>query len=247
MGEQFLAQWRRAEAVLPRLIDVWTKLVVLVERHEKRQQQVLADNSKFVEMLNRFTAVDNALYPHKDTDKPMAGLNREDTLALNDSLANVSAFFDKTTTLLVDESYDINTTVLERFKNYLDYLYSLQELFERSKRLLINLIPQLQQKIQDSEARYEKLSKDGADVKGSEVFKLKQAIVNDKQEMFQQLNKDWLIKSCCFEELVGFQETQFLVLEAWADWCKGRYKFQEKYVLLFQELNEQVVPYMPLG
>lgn len=248
LGAEFLGNWKAAESAIPKLIDTWTKMVMLVERYEKRQQQIACDNSKFVEMISRFSQLDEALYPHQDSEhKVIATLNRDDTTSVNESLGNISAFFNKTSTLLVDESYVINTTILEKFKNFLDYLYSLQELFDRAKRLSVNSIPQLLQKIQENEAKYETLSKDDVDIKGSELVKLRQAIINDKQEMFQQLNKDWLIKSCCFDEFVMFQETQYLVSEAWTDWCKGRFKFQEKFTGLYDTLNSEVVPDMPLG
>lgn len=247
MGDEFLHNWKNAELNLPKLIEVWTKIVMLVERHEKRQQQIAFDNGKFVEMLTRFSDLDETLFPHKSIDnKVISASNSNDTSSINESLLNISAFFNKASTLLIDESYIINTDILEKFKNFLDCLYSLQDLFDRSKKLSINTIPQLQQRIRENEERHEKLSTNDADIKGSELVKLRQAIINDKQEMFQQLNKDWLIKKCCFEEFVMFQETQFLVSEAWCDWCRRRYKFQEKYFGLHETLNDEVTSEMPL-
>ncbi|KAM9928518.1 hypothetical protein OXX59_001790 [Metschnikowia pulcherrima] len=247
MGDEFLHNWKNAESNLPKLIEVWTKIVMLVERHEKRQQQIAFDNGKFVEMLTRFSDLDETLFPHKSIDnKVISASNSNDTSSINESLLNISAFFNKASTLLIDESYIINTDILEKFKNFLDCLYSLQDLFDRSKKLSINTIPQLQQRIRENEERHEKLSTNDADIKGSELVKLRQAIINDKQEMFQQLNKDWLIKKCCFEEFVMFQETQFLVSEAWCDWCRRRYKFQEKYFGLHETLNDEVTSEMPL-
>lgn len=246
LGPQFLQNWAAAEKAVPRLLDTWTKMVMLVERYEKRQQQIAFDNSKFVECISRFADANNGLYPHKDPGNAIATQNHHDTLAINESLTGVAAFFTETSTVLVDESYTINTLVLEKFKNFLDYLYSLQELFERAKRLSVNTIPQLQQRIQESQLKYDKLNTDGVDVKGGEIHKLRQAIINDKQEMFQQLNKDWLIKSCCLEEFVMFQETQFLVLEAWSEWCRGRFQFLEKMAGMYDNLATKVVPDMPL-
>lgn len=246
MGDEFLRNWKNAEQNVPKLIETWTKTVMLVERHEKRQQQIAFDNGKFVEMITKFAELDDTLYPHRVTENKMiATMNVDDTSAINDSLSSISAFFDKTSTLLIDESYIINTSILEKFKNFLDYLYSLQELFERSKRLLINTIPQLQQRIKENEQKHEKLSKDDVDIKGSELVKLRQTIVNDKQEMFQQLNKDWLIKKCCFEEFVMFQETQFLISEAWREWCRERFRFQEKFTGLHENLHNEISTDMP--
>lgn len=247
VGDEFLRNWKNAELNLPKLIEIWTKIVMLVERHEKRQQQIAFDNGKFVEMITKFSDLDESLFPHKITDnKVISASNANDTGAINESLSNISAFFNKASTLLIDESYIINTDILEKFKNFLDCLYSLQELFDRSKKLSINTIPQLQQRIQENEDKHEKLSKNDVDIKGSELVKLRQAIINDKQEMFQQLNKDWLIKKCCFEEFVMFQETQFLISEAWCDWCRGRYKFQDKFFGLYEALNDEISSEMPL-
>ncbi|PVH21786.1 hypothetical protein CXQ85_000777 [Candidozyma haemuli] len=208
ISEEFLNSWKTAEANMPRIIETWTKMVLLVERYEKRQQQIAFDNGKFVEMINRFTELDHVIYPHRDPEnKVLNTLNKDDTTSINDSLSSISAFFNKSSTYLIDESYLINTTVLEKFKNFLDYLYSLQELFDRAKKQSVNSIPQLQRKIEESQAKFDRLNENGTDMKGSDIAKLKQAIINDKQEMFQQLNKDWLIKSCCFHEFAMFQET----------------------------------------
>ncbi|OBA21231.1 hypothetical protein METBIDRAFT_31804 [Metschnikowia bicuspidata var. bicuspidata NRRL YB-4993] len=247
VGDEFLHNWKNAELGLPKLIEYWTKIVMLVERHEKRQQQIAFDNGKFVEMITKFSDLDETLFPHKVTEnKVISTSNTHDTSSINESLSSISAFFDKASTLLIDESYIINTDILEKFKNFLDCLYSLQELFDRSKRLSINTIPQLKQRIQENEEKHERLSKSDVDIKGSELVKLRQTIINDKQEMFQQLNKDWLIKKCCFEEFVMFQETQFLISEAWCDWCRGRFKFQDKCFGLYEALQDEVVSDMPL-
>lgn len=248
IGDEFLNDWRRCETNITKLIEIWTKVVILVERHEKRQQQIAFDNSKFVEMLTKFSELDDVVYPHKEVEnRVISANNRDDVNLINDSLGSVSAFFNKSSQILIDESYTINTTILEKFKNYLDYLYSLQELFERSKRLSVNTIPQLQKKIQDNETRYTKLNNEDVDIKGSELAKLRQVMINDKQEIFQQLNKDWLIKNCCFEEFLLFQETQYLISEIWIDWCKGRHRFQDKFTSLYDNLNKEIAHEMPLS
>lgn len=87
ISEDFLNSWKTAEANIPKLIEIWTKLVLLVERYEKRQQQIAFDNSKFVEMINKFTELDDDIYPHKDPDnKVINTLNHDDSLAINESL-----------------------------------------------------------------------------------------------------------------------------------------------------------------
>lgn len=247
VGEEFLQNWRAAEEKLPRMIELWSRIVVLVERHEKRQKQVAHDNTRFSDLLLHFTQHSDAVYPcEKPETRVLSALNHDDAQVIGESLASVSAHFGKMAGVLVDESFVFNTTVLEKFKNYLDYLQSLQELFARAKRLLVNTIAQLQLRIQESERRYEQVAQNDPDIKGAELMRLRQAIVNDKQEMFKQLNKNWLIKQCCMEEFVMFQETQFLVAEAWADWCRGRSQYLQKYYELCDGVSAKVASEMPL-
>lgn len=234
IGSRFTAQWSRAETVIAQAIEAWTKIVVLVERHEKRQQLMAMDNDRFVETVTAFRRLDQGLYGTND-----------DLGTINDSLDVISESFSKTSQALVDESYVVNTVVLEKFKNYVDYLYSFQELCERVKRLRANTIPQLEQRIKDNEGKYRLLSTDSADAKSSELARLKTAIVNDKQELFQQMNREWLIKKRCLEEYVMFQETQYLVSEAWTEWTRGRVQFQHKLTTLYDGLGHEIVDAMP--
>ncbi|KAK6465953.1 Mvp1 protein [Scheffersomyces coipomensis] len=247
IGVEFLKNWSSAEHSITKLIEVWTKIVLLVERYEKRQQQISYDNGKFVEMLNQFKTLNTRIYPNENEVLLGENANKDDINLINDSLGFIGEFFNKSCQSLIDESYSINTIILEKFKNYLDYLYSLQELFERTKKLSINNIDLLEKRIKENELRYNKLSTEDAEVKGTDLAKLRQIIINDKQEIFQQLNRDWLIKNCCFEEFLMFQETQYLISEVWVDWSKGRFKFSEKFMGLQENLNNEISNDMPLS
>lgn len=244
IGKEFLESWSKAEAAITILIETWTRIVLLVERYEKRQQQIRYDNTKFEEVLGAFRELDVSLYPTSDTI--LGDNNRNDVDAINASLGQVSEFYSKSSQLIIDESYAINTQVLEKLKNYLDYLYSMQELFERTKRLSVNNIESLERKIAQSQARLNKLSEE-PDAKANELAKLRQVIFNDKQEIFRQLNNDWLIKQACLEEFLMFQETQYLVGEMWVEWSKGRTRFQEKLYGLHEDLSGSVGSDMPVG
>ncbi|WEJ92769.1 Sorting nexin mvp1 [Yamadazyma tenuis] len=248
IGEDFMKKWHKTEQSLPKIIEVWTKLVILIERYEKRQQQIAYDNNKFVEMLGRFQDLNNDLYPHlEEKDSAISANNHDDFSAIDNSLNTVSEFFTNSSQAIVDETFAINTSVLEKFKNFLDYLYSLVELFERHKRLSTNTISQLQNRIRDGEAKFNRLSDEDADIKGSDLAKMKQSIINDKQEMFQQLNKDWLIKERCLQEYLMFQETQYLLSEMWIDWSRGRTKFHGKLSSLYDTMDTVIQNDMPLS
>lgn len=248
MGEEFMNKWKRAETNIAQLIDMWTKIVLLVERYEKRQQQIASDNNRLAEMINKFQELDNTIYPNNEEEKQssiIGSSNKDDVNSINDSLMIVSKFHNDSSQILIDDSYNVNTIVLEKFKNYLDYLYSLHELFDRSRKLLGNNISALQLRIRENEAKFNRLSSEEADIKGSDLAKLKQTIIQDKQEIFQQLNKDWLIKECCLQEFIMFQETQYLISEAWIDWSKGRSRFNNKLSGLHNELDQTVISDMP--
>ncbi|CAK9442058.1 uncharacterized protein LODBEIA_P58340 [Lodderomyces beijingensis] len=244
VSEEFLKNWAVAEQNIKHLIEKWTKVVVIVERHERRQQQISFDNQKLVEILGQFRRLDVAVYP---LDDKSTFLQNDDIESINSGLGTVGEYYTKASQIIVDDSYIINTKTLEKFKNYMDYLYSLQELFERSKTLSGNEIEILNKRIRENETRFKKLNTDGADVTNPDITRLRQMIINDKQEIFQQLNKDWLIKQCCFKEFLMFQETQYLISEVWLEWTRDRFKFQEKMTALFDNVNTEVQDHMPLS
>ncbi|KAI5960782.1 uncharacterized protein KGF55_004352 [Candida pseudojiufengensis] len=256
ISQNFLRNWSIAEQNIRFIIEKWTKIVIIIERHERRQQQQSYDNQKFVEILNQFKRLDYAIYPpppinsndqqEQSVSNTSQYLQNNDIEAINSNLSKIGEYYNKASQLIIDDNYLINTKTLEKFKNFMDYLYSLQELFERSKKLSVNQIDTLNKRIKENETRFKKLMEENSDIKGSEITKLRSVIINDKQEIFQQLNKDWLIKQCCFKEFIMFQETQFLITEIWQEWCKERFKFQEKVFNISDILNNEITGDMPL-
>ena len=249
ISQEFLHNWAIAEQNIRSLIEKWTKLVILVERHEKRQQQMSYDNQKFVEILNQFKKLDTCVYPQEGNSSSSITtlLQNNDIEAINGGLTSMGEFYTKSTQVIVDDSYTINTITLEKLKNYMDYLYSLHELFERSKNLSGNQIDTLNKRIKENELNFKKITLGPTNGKEVEINKLRQSIINDKQEIFQQLNRDWLIKQCCFKEYVMFQETQYLISEVWVEWCKDRNKLQEKLGGLSDNLSTELINDMPLS
>ena len=105
--------------------------------------------------VNVNVVVDNNENYKQDFDFNSSG----DIININQCLNSIGEFFNKSSQVLIDESYIINTKTLEKFKNYLDYLNSLQELFERTKQLSINQIDLLDKRIKDQEIKFKKLVK----------------------------------------------------------------------------------------
>lgn len=239
--DQFEAMWAAAETTIAPMIESWSKIVLLVERHEKRDQQIRSDNAKFSQMISSVKALSAKLYPYDlPLTNPICDINRDDMSAMNESLVAITDSFLAMSQVLVDESITVNTVILEKFKNYLDYLYSFQELFERSRALSGNTISQLITNVADLEKQYHKLSTNDADAKGADLVKLRQSIINGKQEIFHQVNRDCLIKQCCLEEYAIFQATKALIGEAWLDWCKTRMQCQQKLGLLSESLVHDI-------
>lgn len=248
LKDDFLKNWGATQRHIGTWIVMWTKIVMLIERYEKRQQQIASDKIKFASILSNMTSFDHNIYPHDDAENSkIADSNRADMVSLNQSLGQVSTFFTKSSQNLIEESYAINTSVLETFKSYLDYLYSLQEFYERAKRLLANNIVQLQSHIQECEKKYATISSEDADARGTKLSRLKQTLINEKQELFQQLNRDWLIKNCVLEEYLLFQETHYFISLMWAEWCKGRINFQDKQSSVYDILHNLVEDDLPFS
>ena len=249
LGTEFMSAWAKADSNIPRIIEVWTKIVILAERHEKRQQQIAQDNLRFNEMLLALSNLDTSLYP---VDGPqleplaMGTNNANDTPNINELLRYVGSSFTKSSDVRIDELFQFNSDILEQMKGYLDYLYSMQELFERNKRLAANNIDQLEMQIKEKEARYNKLNNEDVDAKGALIANLRQLIINDKQEMFQQLNRDWLIKQCCHEELTMMQQTQFLISQVWLDYARTRLRSQQKLLEIQDNLVQEIGLLMPV-
>ncbi|KAI5970791.1 hypothetical protein CANMA_000210 [Candida margitis] len=250
ISEEFLKNWASAEQNIRALIEKWTKLVIIVERHERRQQQMSYDNQKFVEILNQFKKLDTTVYPQDQSSSSSSSsslLQNNDIESINSGLTSIGDYYNKSSQVIVDDSYTINTKTLEKLKNYMDYLYSLLELFERSKRLSGNQIDMLNKRIKENEVNFKKMTAENTNGKEAEINKLRQSIINDKQEIFQQLNRDWLIKQCCFKEYVMFQETQYLISEIWLEWCKDRHKLHEKLTSLSENLSTELINDMPIS
>ena len=61
-----MKKWRQAEENIQFIIDKWVKIIILVERYERRQQQISFDNGKFAEMLNGFSKLNTKIYPDNE-------------------------------------------------------------------------------------------------------------------------------------------------------------------------------------
>ncbi len=191
-------------------------MCILIERLEKRQQAIAADYARFSLALNAYPEDSNIIYSNDLTDVSQ----------INTGITSFSKHLIKSKEQMESQSNIFNTKTLEDFKTYTDYINALKNLFDRLLIFGKNDISKLEENIKSANLNLNVLSK-RPDVKGSELEKLKQQIVQGKKKISVQTNRDWLIKECIKEELNIFQDTQYLVSNLIQNWSANLFKFSE--------------------
>ncbi|ODV58653.1 Mvp1p [Ascoidea rubescens DSM 1968] len=208
--------WKQAEFSIKDMYENWFKICILIERIEKRKEQIAYDNLKFNSILNGFIDVSNKIYSVESSDISM----------INAGLQNVNLHISNSASLYKDESHNLDIGIMHEFKTFQDYINSLRGLFERLNRLGGNTIFQAKKRVEINTNRFNEI-KTKPDVRGSEVDRLIQSINRDKQDIISQTNRDWLIKECVLHEFVMFQETQYKITKIFQEWGADRLKYGE--------------------
>ncbi|ODQ82592.1 hypothetical protein BABINDRAFT_30855 [Babjeviella inositovora NRRL Y-12698] len=226
-----ITRWSQTEQSLRPLYEQWSKICILLDRYEKRRRLVAGDKTKFASLLQAFAATNISLYDSEAADTDIG--------VINANLEHISKTFTKEADVLTKEADNISLTHLEFFKTYQDYLASLIALFERYHTFGGNTIPQVSRHLEAAEQKLQSLNSK-PDVKGSEVERVKSLILNDKQEIFSQVNRDWLIKQCLVHEYYTFQETQYIVTKAFQDWLADRLKYNDMHSEILTEVLKDI-------
>lgn len=208
--------WTDAQLIIKDAYESWSKLTVLIERFEKRSQQIAQDNERFKRVLNEFKSSTPVIY----------SVENSDISSINEHLRIAGKHLGDAKQLLDDESHDIESGIVQDFKNYGDYLNSINALFERHERLGGNQIEQLTKKVQFNQQKLNELN-GKPDARGVEVDRFTEAIKRDKIEIENQTNRDWLIKESVLGEFVLFQETQYQISKIFQDWVADKLKYSE--------------------
>lgn len=227
--------WMDAQVIIKDAFESWTKLTVLVERFEKRSQQIAQDNERFQKILEDFKKTTPVLY----------SVENSDISSINEHLRIAGKHLSDSKQLLDDESQNIENGIVQDFKTYGDYLNSISGLFERYDRLGGNQIEQLTKKVQFNQQKLNELN-GKPDARGVEVDRYSEAIKRDKIEIENQTNRDWLIKETVLSEFVLFQETQYQITKIFQDWVADKLKYSELHSNNWNQLANSLID-MPIS
>ncbi|SMN18909.1 similar to Saccharomyces cerevisiae YMR004W MVP1 Protein required for sorting proteins to the vacuole [Maudiozyma saulgeensis] len=195
-------------------IETWNKINIIIQRSQRRLQQKIHENKIMTSLLNDLQRETPKMYPI-DIDE---GNNRT-VLDINNNLSIINKHIVDLNTLNDEEVAKLSQELIPKFGVYIDILVSLKNMFERYRIMATNNIPQLQRHIEIDMERLESM-KGKPDSSGTEYDRLRLSVKKDRASIVQQLNRSWLIRQCILFEFSIFQETQFLISNAFKDWTR---------------------------
>lgn len=229
-------QWNEADSSIDKSIEVWLKITFILERHEKRIKQIAHERTILRSLIDDFVHVTPKLYPleHGST-----------VLDINNEFNVVNKHLQTTSSFIEQEVHASASSLVPKFKVFVDVLFSLKGLFERYRIMAGNNVPQLQRRV---EINVEKLQgmKGKPDVSGTEYDKIRSMIQRDKKCIVTELNRAWLIRECILQEFTIFQETQFIITRAFQSWSKLNANFAGLKLNEWEKLTESLMD-MPLS
>ncbi|GAV53023.1 hypothetical protein ZYGR_0AI03050 [Zygosaccharomyces rouxii] len=229
-------QWNEADASIDKSIEIWLKITFLLERHERRIKQIAHERNIMRSLLNDFTQTTPKLYPVEHSSTILDITNQ----------FNVIGKHLQTTTEYNEQEVDASSTSLvPKFKIFVDVLFSLKGLFERYRIMAGNNVPQLQRRVEINSEKLQTM-KGKPDVSGAEYDKIRTAIQRDKKCIVLELNRAWLIRQCILEEFTIFQETQFIITRAFQAWSKLNASFAGLKLNEWEKLTDNLMD-LPLS
>lgn len=218
ISQEFVKIWRKELAdkwndtanSIDKIIETWTKISILVDRHEKRMQVIANERGIMRTLIKDFGDMTGYLYP-SETNSTM--------LDINNGLSIINKHLDKTNEHIHNEIKDSKEMVSPKFRIFTDILQSLKNVFERYRMMATNNVSVLQKHININIEKLEGM-KGKPDASGQEYERIKNTIQKDRRSMYEQSNRAWLIRECILEEFTIFQETQFMITYAFQEWAK---------------------------
>ncbi|KAL3230248.1 Sorting nexin MVP1 [Nakaseomyces bracarensis] len=208
-------KWNETANSIDKLIDTWSKISILVDRHEKRMKVIANERNLMKTMIKEFGDMSKFLYP-SETNPTI--------LDINNGLSIINNHIDKTNEHIDNEIKESKEKVSPKFRIFTDILLSLKNVFERYRMMAANNVSILQKHIN---INLEKLDgmKGKPDASGQEYERIKFTIQKDRKSMYEQSNRAWLIRECILEEFTIFQETQYMITYAFQEWVKLNSKY----------------------
>lgn len=232
-------QWNDVANNILKIIDTWHKITMVIQRHERRLNQIRQENLLLNDLIDDFTQMTPILYP-------IENITNDETLPqINNDLSIVRNHLKDVNSLNIREMDDNIDHIIPRLKNFIDMLISLKDLFERYKIMATNNIPQLQRHVQLDLEKLESM-KGKPDASGIEYDKIKTQIHRDRRSIAKQLNRAWLIRKCILHEYTIFQETQFMISDLFKKWVQVNSNYTELNMNQLEKLASQIAD-MPVA
>lgn len=167
---------------------------------------------------------------------------------LNEGILAMAKYLGTSQTLLEDEAKAWDEGVLEDLKKQRDCLVGMRDMFDRRDRLSRDNIPQLERRIEVSEAKLESMrQKPEGTVKQAEVEKVENSIIRDKESIVAQHARGVFIRECVRDEIRYFSGASMWHLSRlMQDWSAERVKSSELQAGCWRRLQEEVEN-MPVG
>ncbi|KAI9891481.1 MAG: Sorting nexin mvp1 [Vezdaea aestivalis] len=217
--------------------EIYINLCSLLERLAKRNEGIAADYLRLSLALQTLTDTTESTYAVDTNDVPL----------LNEGLNATAKHLTASQSLLEDESRAWDEGVLEDLKKQRDVLVSMRDLFDRRDRYARDNIPYLEKRIQTNETKLTNLkAKPEGSVKPSDIEKVEDAIIKDKQSIVAQHARGVFITECVRDELGYFQSSQYHISRLHQDWSQERVKYAELQADNWRGLSEEIEG-MPLG
>jgi sorting nexin-8 len=220
-----------------RSAEIYISLCTLLERLSKRNEGLAADNLRFSLALQTLTESTADTYALDTNDVPL----------LNEGINATAKHLSTSQSLLEDEARAWDEGVLEDLKRQRDCLVGMRDMFDRRDRYARDNIPQLERRIEASENKLQQLrQKPQGAVKPGEIEKVESSIISDKESIVQQHARGVFIKECIRDEILFFQQSQYMVSKLHQDWSQERVKYAELQASNWRALSEEVEN-MPLA
>lgn len=220
-----------------RSADLYINLCNLVERLCKRKEAIAAEYGRFGMNLTSITETTNDAFAIDQNDVPL----------LNEGIGAVAKHMSSTQTLLEDEGKAWDQGTLEDLKTLRDSMVSMRDMFDRRDRYARDNIPQLERRIEASEAKLQQLrAKPAGTIKPGEIEKVESSIISDKEGIVQQHARGVFIKECVRDEIVTFQSSIHATSRFHQEWAQERVKYAELQASNWRQLVDSVES-MPLG
>ncbi|KAF2225794.1 sorting nexin mvp1 [Elsinoe ampelina] len=233
-------------STLPQLFDT-------VRVGVKRSAEFYIELCNRIEKLTKYNAglageymrLSQAMENLAEASEETYAVDTNDVPLLNEGLKSVSKHFDANRAMLEDEGRAWDLGALEDFKRQRDCLVSMRELFDRRDRYAVDNIPQLERRIEKNENKLIGL-RNKPDAKPSDIEKVEDSIIKDKQSIVDQHARGVFIKECIRDELQYFNHSIYHVSRMHQDWSQERVKYSELEADNWRSLADQVEG-MPTG